>query len=105
MPRPWNIITTQAVVGVSGVFDLVEGNLCAMFRMEVGAGKWWRYRRIRGTRVWREVVWQVHGDMIRLGSVIGRGKKVVMTAISGHGERTLVLGWFTLDELMKSMAL
>ena len=39
MPRPWNIISAHAVVGVSGVFKLVEGDLCAMFGMGVGAGE------------------------------------------------------------------
>ena len=53
------------------------------------------------TRVWRGVIWQVLEDMIRLGSVIGRGKKIVMTTISGHIEKTRVVGSFALDELMK----
>ena len=56
---------------------------------------------MRVTTVWRGVIWQVLGEMIRLVSVIGRGKKVVMTTISGHIAKTLVVGWFALDELMK----
>ena len=31
VPRPWNIITAYAVVGGSGLFDRVEGDLCALF--------------------------------------------------------------------------
>jgi len=45
--------------------------------MGVGAGERRIYRRIRATRARRSVVWQVLGDTIRLGWVIGRGEKVV----------------------------
>ena len=101
MPHPWNIITAYAVVGASGVFDRVEGDLCALFGMGVGAGERRIYRRMRATRTRGRVVWQVLGDMIRLGWVIVKSKKVVMTAISRHIEMRLVLGWFVLAELMK----
>ena len=67
VPRPWNIITAYAVVGASGVFDWVEGDLCALFGMGVGAGERRIYRRMRATRARRGVVWQVLGDIIRLG--------------------------------------
>jgi len=97
----WNIITAHAVVGVSGVSDLVEGELCAIFGVGVGVGEHRIYRWMCATRVWRGVIWQVLEDMIRLGSVIGRGKKIVMTTISGHIEKTRVVGSFALDELMK----
>jgi len=67
VPRPRNIITAYAVVGASRVFDWVEGDLCALFGMGVGAGERRLYRRMRATRARRRVVWQVLGDMIRLG--------------------------------------
>jgi hypothetical protein len=53
------------------------------------------------TNVWRRVVWQVLGDMIGLGWVIGRGEKVVITVISGYIEKRQVVGWLALAELMK----
>ena len=48
--------------------------------MGVGTGERRIYRRMRATRARRRVVWQVLGDMIRLGWVIVKSKKVVQVS-------------------------
>jgi len=75
-----------AVIRASGVFDRVEGDLCELFGMGVGVGERRIYRRMRATRARRRVVWQVLGDMNRLG---------------WHIEKRLVVGWVALAELIK----
>ena len=75
--------------------------MCPLFGMGVGADERRIYKRMSAARAQKRVVWQGLGDMIRLGWVIGEGKKVVMTAISRQVEKRLVVGWFTLAELMK----